>query len=114
MVMNVRQDSLPRDLVAAVRRLLADGKFEEAMALLYRGALSWLIHKAHIPIQESDTEWDCLSRVRSGDTTSASYFEELTRIWSAAAYGSRRAGREEIERLLELWPYQGNRREADQ
>jgi hypothetical protein len=114
MGMNVRQDSLPRDLVAAVRRLLADGKFEEAMALLYRGALSWLIHKAHIPIQESDTEWDCLNRVRLGDTASASYFEELTRIWGAAAYGSRRAGREEIEQLLELWPYQGNRREADQ
>jgi hypothetical protein len=110
--MNVRQDSLPRDLVGAVRKLLDSGEFEAAMALLYRGALSWLIHQGHVPIQESDTERDCLDRVRMGDAESAPYFEALTRVWSAAAYGSRRAETADIERLLDQWPYHRKRKEA--
>jgi len=110
--MNVRQDSLPRDIVAAARKLLAAGDFQEALALLYRGALSWLIHRAKVPIQESDTEGDCLNRVRQADADTASYFEQLTRVWIVAAYGSRRAGSEEIERLLVLWPYRANRKEG--
>jgi hypothetical protein len=112
MGMNVRQDSLPRDILAAVRKLLEAGQFEAGMALLYRGALSWLIHQEHVPIQESDTERDCVNRVRTLDAGGAPYFEDLTRVWSAAAYGSRRAGREEIERLLENWPYHRKRKEA--
>jgi len=112
MGMNVRQDSLPRDIVAAARKLLAAGDFQEAMALLYRGALSWLIHRAEVPIQESDTEGDCLDRVRQAEAVTAPYFEQLTRVWIAAAYGSRRAGGDDIERLLELWPYVANRKEA--
>jgi hypothetical protein len=112
MGMNVQQDSLPKDIVAAARKLLAGGDFDGAVALLYRGALVWLIHRGAVPIQESDTEADCVSRVRQLEGVSADYFEQLTRIWSAAAYGARRAGTAEIERLLEAWPYHANRKEA--
>ena len=112
MGMNVRQDSLPKDIVAAARKLLAEGDFDGAMALLYRGALVWLIHRGQVPIQEIDTEADCVARVRQLEGVSADYFEQLTRIWSAAAYGARRAGAAEIERLLEAWPYHANRKEA--
>jgi hypothetical protein len=108
MGMSVGKESLPKDVIAAVRELLAKGDFEGGMALLYRGALVWLIHQGQVPIQECDTEFDCVARVQRVEGTEARYFEWLTRIWSAAAYGARRIGPEEIERLLQAWPYRLN------
>jgi hypothetical protein len=105
MGMSVREESLPKNLIDLVRSLLAGGDFEGAMGLLYRGALVWLIHRGQVPIQESDTESDCLMRVEALPGVSADYFGRLTQVWSAAAYGARRAGMEEVEHLLRAWPY---------
>jgi hypothetical protein len=110
--MNVQQDSLPKDVVRTARELLARGEYEQAVALLYRAALSWLIHRASLPIRESDTEGDCLDRVRESGESSRSYFEVLTRARVASAYGARRLPEEEIEALLVSWPYGAGRREG--
>lgn len=43
MGMNITPESLPDDIVASARAAWAAGDFKEALSLLYRGSLSWLV-----------------------------------------------------------------------
>jgi len=104
--MNIAPESLPEDVLAAAQRLWADGSFREALGLLYRGAISSLVTRRIVEIEESDTEMDCLRRVsRVGETASAPYFETLTGAWMEQAYGQRRPDEETIQKLWTYWPF---------
>ncbi len=61
--LDVRPESLPDDLPAAARRLLAAGDLRGAVGLLYRGALVALIQDGRIEIARGDTELQCVARV---------------------------------------------------
>jgi len=105
MGMEVAPESLPDDVVEAARRLWAEGRHQQALGLLYRGAISWLIHRGGVEIAESDTESDCLGRVRHAGLEQAGYFDELTRVWMRLAYARRLPEESQLEGLWNGWPF---------
>ncbi len=105
--LDLSESSLPKDLAKAARELWEAGRMEEAVTLLYRGALSWLVNDAGVPIRESDTEADCLRRARDGGKDGGGYLEKLTRGWMATAYGQQAPAPEEVGRWIDEWPYAG-------
>jgi hypothetical protein len=109
--MNVEPEKLPSNLPAEARKLWEDGQYQEALGLLYRGAISSLVTRQLVEIEESDTEMDCLRRVSSkGEVANASYFKLLTNAWISQAYARRRPNEETINELWSNWPFQERRR----
>lgn len=106
MGMNITRESLPDDIVAAARAAWAAGDFKEALSLLYRGSLSWLVNRQRVPITDSDTEEDCLVQVlRAGDQTEGDYFRQLTGAWVQVAYAVLPVSDAEMQALCERWPF---------
>jgi hypothetical protein len=106
MGLNITRESLPDDIVAAARAAWAAGDFKEALSLLYRGSLSWLVTRRHVPISDSDTEEDCLVHVlKAGEKTEASYFKQLTGAWVQIAYAVLPVSDEEMKSLCDQWPF---------
>lgn len=81
--------SLPDDLPAAVEQLWpADPR--AALALLYRGLLSHLLHDRRLPLRAAHTEGEVLVLVqRLDDAPLATFAARLLDAWQALAYGSR-------------------------
>lgn len=103
--LDVRRESLPSDIAAAARELLARGETVAVLSLLYRGALSALIHAAAVEFRAGDTEGDCWRRaqpVMSAD--GLGYFRRLLDAWLWAAYGRRPPPTGEVQGLCEAWP----------
>ena len=104
--MNVEPENLPPNLLAEARKLWEDGHFQEALGLLYRGAIASLVTRQMVEIEESDTEMDCLRRVSSkGESANASYFKLLTHAWMSQAYARRRPDQETVNELWTRWPF---------
>ena len=102
---DVRPESLPDDVGAAARRLLEDGNPVAALSMLYRGALSALIHRGAVDFLPGDTERDCLERSRPVLTVSAlAYFRGLLDAWRSAAYGRQAPEAAELQVLCDAWP----------
>ncbi len=105
MGLEVAPESLPRDIPAAAMELWQVGRRQEAMGLLYRGAISRLIANGGVEIAESDTESDCLRRVAAEAAVHAGYFSGLTEAWMRLAYGRSAPPEEAMRRLCESWPF---------
>jgi len=111
--MALAPETLPADLPGAVRALVAAGRLREALALLYRGTLSALVHGHGVPLRESDTEGEALARVQSrAEAHLARDFTELVALWQAAAYAQRLPSSAAIERLAEAYAARFARPEA--
>jgi hypothetical protein len=87
--LDIRPESLPDDVGAAALALWERGEQRAALALLYRGTLSRLVHVHSVPIRASSTEGECLAlaRQRVGATT-ARYAARLIETWTGAVYGA--------------------------
>jgi hypothetical protein len=87
--LDIRPESLPDDIGAAARRLWDDGEHRGALALLYRGLLSRLVHAYRVPIRDSSTEGDCITLAsRHLDNEERKiYVSSLVRVWQRAVYG---------------------------
>nr|WP_246417928.1 DUF4129 domain-containing protein [Haloferula luteola] len=105
MGMDVRESSLPDDVAKAAWAAWLGGRRQEALALLYRGAISWMIRVPGVEIAESDTEMDCLRRVHDAGVVEAGYFEDLTQVWSRLAYARREPEDRVVEGLCHRWPF---------
>ena len=93
MGMEVSPETLPADVPAAAWELWRQGRHQEALGLLYRGAISRVIEVGRVEIQESDTEGDCVRRVdQAGAAAHPDYFR------ASPAHGS-------------AWPMAGGRPE---
>jgi hypothetical protein len=94
--LDIRPETLPADIGAAARALWGAGDRRAALALLYRGLLSRLIHVHRVPIRDSSTEGDCLE-LAAGHLaeTPRRYAAALIRAWQRFVYGG-----EEIETPL--------------
>ena len=86
--LDIRPESLPDDVGAAALALWERGEQRAALALLYRGLLSRLVHVHGVPIRASSTEGDCLvlARPRLAESN-ARYAERLVETWGEAVYG---------------------------
>lgn len=99
------QDSLPHDVLDNARTLWQSGRQREALSLLYRAALSHLVHERHVPLEASHTESECVAVCRNNsDRMNAEYFQQLTSHWIALAYAHRLPSDEHFIRLCEGWP----------
>lgn len=106
MGMNVTPESLPDDVASAARAAWRDGNYQLALSFLYRGSIAWFVHRAQLPIEESDTEGDCLRRVQElGDPRYAGYFSGLTDAWILTAYGKQQPDDHTMVNLCDDWPF---------
>ena len=94
--MALAPESLPADVAAAASALAREGKTREALALLYRGALSQLVHRRGVQLLSSHTEAEVLGRA---PIESAAYLSRLVEAWRACAYASRAPAPGAVETL---------------
>lgn len=91
--LDLRPESLPAEPAAASVALFARGRPREALALLYRAALSHFIHEDGLPLETAMTELECEREVRrSGAAAKSRYFRSLTVCWIRTAYGHEQLG----------------------
>ena len=101
---DIRPQSLPTDVAAAALALVQSGHTREAMSLLFRGALSVLAHRDHVPFTRGDTEGDCLDRVRQHANARFVVLARLLGKWQELAYAHRILAASEVEALCAEWP----------
>jgi hypothetical protein len=100
----VTPESLPHDVAATAMRLAREGRLREALSLLYRGALSVLVHRDHVRLAAGDTEGDCMRAARAAlPRGGAEYFGRLVTAWQGAAYAGRVPEAREAEVLAAEW-----------
>lgn len=102
--MNVREDSLPDDIIAEATILWQQQKARESLSLLYRGALVRLLIQEKIPLENSHTEGNILtlSQTFLADTK-YTYLKELTQQWQLIAYAHRIPMDEAMAWLFSHW-----------
>lgn len=102
--LNVSPESLPEDIGAAASVLVRQGRLRDALSLLYRGALSVLIHRYRVVVRAGDTEGDCERAAQAGLPSGASeYFSRLLAIWRQAAYAGAATESQTIDELCRDW-----------
>ena len=102
--LDLRPDQLPDDPAAAARKLINEGAYREALSLLYRGALVFLVTQQHIEVPDSATEQECQDLVeQQRSSQEAAYFSELTATWLKMAYGHISPEVEQVVLLCDQW-----------
>lgn len=107
--MDIRPESLPRDIPATAKQLWDTGKHREALSLLYRGALMHLVQYANIPLDQSHTEGDVLTisqqslKKHINNNTVHLYLKNLTQAWQTIAYAHRLPNDKLINELITHW-----------
>jgi hypothetical protein len=91
--MDLAPEKLPADVSAAAAALAREGKLREALGLLYRGALSELVHKRGVQLLSSHTEGEAVRLAQ------LPYFASLVDAWRLCAYARRIPPAAEVERL---------------
>lgn len=88
--LDIRPESLPADIGATVRELWLAGERRAALSLLYRGALSRLVHDHAVAIGSASTEGDCVRLARAAlAQPNGDYVGALVHAWQLAVYGGR-------------------------
>jgi hypothetical protein len=102
--LDLRPESLPDDPAAEAERLIGLGDYRAALGLLYRSALSALVHRHTLEIPEGATEGECRQLVERhlGQPLDVT-FSGLTRLWQRQAYGHTTPSREEALALCQAW-----------
>jgi hypothetical protein len=86
--LDIRPETLPANIGAAARAFWDAGEHRAALALLYRGLLSRLVHVHDLPIRSSSTEGDCLALAsRHLAAGRQAYVTQLVTVWQRAVYG---------------------------
>ena len=88
--LDIRPESLPDDIAAAARALWQRGEQRACLSLLYRGALSRLVHGHAVPIRAASTEGECVRlAARALPAEGGGFFERLVQAWLLSVYGAR-------------------------
>ena len=102
--LDIAPESLPDNIPHSAQQLLKNGQQREAMSLLYRGALSRLVHHYDMKITDSATEQQCLEQVnREQPAPRKNVFSILTRLWLQVAYGRSELREEQLNELCSDW-----------
>lgn len=98
--LDIRPASLPDDIGAAAAALLERRETRAALSLLYRGALSRLVHAHRVPIRAASTERECVALALPHLAAGAHrYLAELVSAWQAVAYAHREPPADELAQL---------------
>ena len=95
--MELAPDTLPADVPEAAARLAAAGKLRDALSLLYRGALSELVHKRGVQLLASHTEGEAVR------LAAMAYFAALVDAWRQCAYARRLPTGDEVAQLAKKY-----------
>lgn len=88
--LDIRPESLPEDVGRAAALLWQRGEHRAALSLLYRGALSRLVHAHAVPIAAASTEGECVALATQRlDAQRSAFFARLVGAWQLAVYGAR-------------------------
>ncbi len=100
--LDIRPESLPDDIGGAARALLNRGEQRAALSLLYRGALSRLVHAHRVPIRAASTERECvvLAAPRLAPASHA-FLTELVSCWQTVAYARRELPMQTLDALCQ-------------
>jgi hypothetical protein len=102
--LDMRPESLPDDPASVAERLIDSGDYRGALSLLYRGALSTLVHHHALDIPQGATEGECQRLVAHQlEQALVSCFSSLTSVWLCQAYGHRSPGRDQALALCREW-----------
>ena len=94
-------ETLPDDVPAAARRLWAQGRPRQALALLYRASVGSMSQRADVALPPGATEAQCLrASRRMPDGEDRALFARMVRTWQIAAYAQRMPPTEEFESML--------------
>ncbi len=111
--MDIRPDSLPDDVADAAAKLWGEKRYRDALGLLYRAAVSHMLHHDDVSIIDGDTEEDILrSASLRLDAQRLDYLRLLTRSWQTIAYAHRVPDGDSFEQLIFSWSQQFNRDSA--
>jgi hypothetical protein len=100
--LDIRPESLPADVGAAARALWERKEQRAALALLYRGLISRLVHVHGIPIRGSSTEGECLALAAPRlEQSPQRYASRLVRTWQQSVYGGREPTTESVFALCD-------------
>ena len=100
--LDIRPETLPADIGAAVRALWLAGERRAALSLLYRGTLSRLVHSYAVAIGDASTEGDCIRLARATLAAERGDFvAQLVGAWQLAVYGDRPLANEHVLRLCD-------------
>ena len=91
--MELAPEKLPPDVPDAAAALAREGRLREALSLLYRGALSELVHKRGIELLASHTEGEAVR------LAAMPYFAALVDAWRRGAYAQRLPSLDEVQAL---------------
>ena len=94
---------LPSNVVSEASLAWQQGRAREALSLLYRGALVFLIVKHSCPIEFCDTERTCARVISRRAPTLSSVFNKLSLNWQQVAYGKKELGDQEFQLLISLY-----------
>ena len=98
--MDLAPEKLPTDVGAAAAALAREGKLREALGLLYRGALSELVHKRGVQLLVSHTEGEAVRVAQSKvSVPTGSYLQSLVGAWQQCAYARRMPQADDVVRL---------------
>jgi hypothetical protein len=95
--MELAPDKLPADVPGAAMALAREGRLREALSLLYRGALSELVHKRAVQLRASHTEGEAVR------LAGMPYFGLLVDAWRRCAYAKRLPSPVEVEGLAQAY-----------
>ncbi len=102
--LDIRPESLPDDVAAAARALLAKGDLRAALSLLYRGALSALVQRDALEVKAGYTEGDCAREVTAlTPIVVSSYFGNLVAAWQRVAYAQSPPPSANVAALCDEW-----------
>jgi hypothetical protein len=100
--LDIRPESLPADIGASLRELWLAGQRRAALSLLYRGALSRLVHSYEVAIGDASTEGDFIRLARAAlPAPRGDFVAALVGTWQLAVYGDRPPRSEDVLRLCE-------------
>jgi hypothetical protein len=100
--LDIRPDSLPDDIAASARALWQRGEQRAALSLLYRGALSRLVHDHGIAIRSASTEGECVALARAAlPAAGGAFFERVVGAWQIAVYAARWPDAASVAALLD-------------
>lgn len=102
--LDLTPESLPDDVASTAAQLAREGRLRESLSLLYRGALSALVHGKEVRLAEGDTEGDCLAAAHGVlPSPGNQYFTQLVDAWRDIAYGKRLPEGGRVEALCTEW-----------
>ncbi|MCK5902701.1 MAG: hypothetical protein KAG28_06075, partial [Cocleimonas sp.] len=90
--------------IGVAQTLWQQQQFKACLSLLYRGALTQLIHKEKILLSKSHTEGDILKLSQSSlAPLQQDYLQQLTQAWQLIAYAHHQPSDQLMNHLFNHW-----------